>query len=159
MNKKFQFWMMVSAVIWIAVFSLPRITDQPLPSDNPPGFLGSTAMADIEIAAPFGTKILTTRSGSNFYARIVRVSDLGIWDTAAEALAAAPTWANTDIALADATATAGGYTLTIPSALDEWGWYYAFFYDSASPASSNTLQFPVLFLWQRGTIQRIILEL
>ena len=78
-------------------------------------------------------------SYTNFCYRLIRVSDLKVWDAEAGALAAAPTYADTDTAVT-INQTLGGYAIDIDAALPA-GEYDFLVYETDSPAYTDT---PVL---------------
>ena len=67
--------------------------------------------------------------------RFVRVADGKVWDNVALAMAAAPTYANTAIALAENTVI-NGIPITVPATLPE-GNYDMLVYDAAAPATTD----------------------
>jgi hypothetical protein len=91
------------------------------------------------------------RSLTNPYARFVR-SDLKIWDQGAGALAAAPHWDDTDVALTDSHATVGAWVLTVPGALPD-GLYYVPIYDNASPADTDSVVVAKVIVVENGGLK------
>lgn len=77
------------------------------------------------------------RSITNPVFRLVRVANTMIWDDVNAALAAAPTWADTAIALT-ANNYIAGLAVTIPTNLPG-GDYDLLVYDAASPAYTDTV--------------------
>jgi len=97
------------------------------------------------------------RSMTNPYMRLVRVVDGQQWDVAADALAMAATWGNTDIELSS-NANVGGIPITIPANLPA-GDYDALFYDAASPADSDTVEFGKRVSWTGKQLLGLPIEL
>jgi len=75
---------------------------------------------------------------TNPYARFVRVCDGKIWDVAADALAVAPTYGDTDVQLALNTSIVG-IPVTIPANLPA-GEYDMLIYDAATPTNTDVVE-------------------
>ena len=75
---------------------------------------------------------------NNPYLRIVRISDGFVYDIAADAFAASPTWENTAIALDTKNAVINGWPVDVPQTLPN-GTYDMQLYDAQTPAASNTM--------------------
>ena len=72
------------------------------------------------------------------YYRLVRVSDLKVWDQDALALAVAPTYNETDVTMTKDTNVVG-YPIDLPSVLPA-GDYDFLVYDNAAPVNTDTVQ-------------------
>jgi len=79
-----------------------------------------------------------TSGQSNLYCRVIKASNLYVWDTDGSAYAASPTWANTDIALTeeDTDYRPGVYVASMPTSAI--GKYYIEVYSGSSPAKTDT---------------------
>ena len=82
---------------------------------------------------------------TNPYAQIVFVQNETVWDTVAVALAAAPDYGNTDIAMTQ-NEYHGGYPITIPATLPA-GEYDLLVKDGASPAYTDVVDVGKRFRW------------
>jgi hypothetical protein len=82
--------------------------------------------------------IILYEAMTNPYARFVRVCDGKIWDVAADALAVAPTYGDTDVQLALNTSIVG-IPITIPANLPA-GEYDMLIYDAATPANTDVIE-------------------
>jgi hypothetical protein len=90
---------------------------------------------------------------SNFQYRIIRVIDLLQWDFSAEALAAAPTYANTANAVSR-DAYVAGFPISLPSGLPG-GEYDLLIYDAASPANTDNPSLGRRITWNGNQITSI----
>ena len=84
--------------------------------------------------------LIIYRKMTNPYARFIKVGNGQIWDVAAGALAAAPTYGNTDVQLTPDNTYIGGTPVKIPATLPV-GDYDMLIYDAATPAVADV---PVL---------------
>jgi len=98
--------------------------------------------------------LLNLNEGSNWYARILNATTLQIWDGASKKLSSDVSWADSALSMTNATATIGGWTLTLPEELPA-GMYYIIFYQSASPSSSDSPDMAVYIEYQRGVARMI----
>ena len=94
---------------------------------------------------------------SSPYIRLVRVCDGKVWDSAADALAFAPTWGDTDIALTK-NAYIGGYPVTIPANLPA-GDYDLLLYDAVTPANTDIVQLGKRISWTEKDLLGLPVEL
>ena len=83
------------------------------------------------------------RAEENWYLRIVDKSNGYVWDTNAAALAAAPTWSNSVIALVWSNAI-NGYPVVIPTTLP-YGSYELQFYNAAVPAAADDVRYGEIY--------------
>lgn len=93
---------------------------------------------------------------SNPYIRLVRTNG-DVWDSAADALAVAPTWGDTDIALTK-NAYIGGYPVTIPANLPA-GDYYLLLYDAVTAANTDIVQLGKLISWTEKVLIGLPIDL
>ena len=94
---------------------------------------------------------------TNPVVRYVRVADGQIWDGSTLLLARAPTYANTAIALTRNTSI-NGIPVTIPTTLPD-GEYDMLFYDSASPAETDTVSLGKRIAWTKSGLLGLPLDL
>ncbi len=78
------------------------------------------------------------RAEANWYIRIIRQDDNAVYDNAAGAFAAAPTWANSSIVLTW-NAVIEGYPVVLPELAPSV--YDIVFYDNATPASGDIVEY------------------
>jgi hypothetical protein len=89
--------------------------------------------------------IIIYEAMTNPYARFVRVCDAMIWDVAADALAVAPTYGDTDVQLTTNTSVVG-IPVTIPASLPA-GEYDMLFYDAGTPANTDVVELGKRIQW------------
>jgi len=79
-------------------------------------------------------------TGRSYYYRFIKQKDQTIWDDSAEELAAAPTWANSSIAITELSGT-GQYSIIIPTELTKGVIYDVVVYlqSGASPANTDVV--------------------
>lgn len=79
-----------------------------------------------------------TTGQTTLYARVIKASDLTVWETVAGAYQASPTWANTDIALTEQGTDyrPGCYVASMPTSAG--GKYYIEIYDQAGATLAAT---------------------
>ena len=90
---------------------------------------------------------------TNPYIQIVHVKSGKVWDASTSLLSAAPTYANTDIALA-LNAYYNGYPVVIPEDLPA-GEYDVVVKDGASPANSDAATFGRRLEWDGANISNL----
>lgn len=82
-------------------------------------------------------RLFLPKSGTAWYVRLIAVSDLRIWDQDGQKMSSTTTWANSALAMTDATATLGGWTVVLPADLPP-DRYYAMFCDQAGASAAST---------------------
>ena len=92
--------------------------------------LSSSAFAANEVHCGLVTGL------SNVYCRVVRASDLTIWDTGITDFNDNPAWSDTDIAMTENTDVKNIYYASMPAA--SAGRFYFYVYSNATPANTDT---------------------
>ena len=83
---------------------------------------------------------------SNIYCRIIRQSDMKIWD--GDSFETSPAWGDTDVSMAENTNVGGLYYVTMPATGDaNAGSYDIIVYQGASPSSGDTVLSGFEFNW------------
>ena len=97
------------------------------------------------------------RTLSNPYYQLVQVAKGEVWDVSAGALAAAPTYANTDIALT-VNAFFNGYPVTLPSTLPA-GEYDFLLKEGASPDNADVTVLGKRIRWDGSNLLGLPMDL
>ncbi len=87
---------------------------------------------------------------SNPYMRLIRIIDGKIWDVTNSEATSSPAYSDTDVQLSKNT-DIGGIPVMIPANLPAGEWY-TWFYDAASPANSDAIEFAKRISWTGSSL-------
>ena len=102
--------------------------------------------------------LIVYRKMTNPYSRYIQVNTGLIWDVAAVALAAAPTYGNTDVQHTADNTYIGGTPIKIPANLPN-GDYDMVIYDAATPAVADVPVIGKRIAWASGRLVGLPLEM